>query len=279
MKLNKRIVFIGSDSFIAKNVISELSKYKYQIIKINRKKVDLEKENLKSKLSKYIKDGDKIFFAAGRVPAKDEKMLLQNIKIIENFTLALNHIRISHFFYLSSAAVYSDSMKKLNEKSKTNPNSFHGLMHLTREAYIKKNYQNSKITIFRPTLVFGKDDPHNGYGPNKFLRLVKKNKDIVLFGNGEERRDHIYIKDLSKLICRCINKNLDGEFNLSTGKIYSFFNIAKIFKSKYKKSNILFTKRVGKMPHNGYRAFNVKKLSLISKKIKFTSIENWVKSL
>ena len=156
MKLNKRIVFIGSDSFIAKNVISELSKYKYQIIKINRKKVDLEKENLKSKLSKYIKDGDKIFFAAGRVPAKDEKMLLQNIKIIENFTLALNHIRISHFFYLSSDAVYSDSMKKLNEKSKTNPNSFHGLMHLTREAYIKKIIKIVKLLFLDPPLFLEK---------------------------------------------------------------------------------------------------------------------------
>ncbi len=277
--MNKRIVFVGSNSFIAKNVIFELSKNKYRIIKINRNKVNLENQNLKKKLTKFIKDGDKIFFAAGKVPVKDQNMLLQNIKMLENFTLALDGIKVDHFFYLSSDAVYSDSMKKLNEKSKTVPDSFHGLMHLTRENYIKKYFKNSKITIFRPTLVFGKDDPHNGYGPNKFLRLAEKNKDIVLFGKGEERRDHIYIKDLSKLICKCINKNLVGEFNLCTGSTYSFLRIAKIIKSKYQKPNILFTNRVGKMPHNGYRAFNVRKLTLISKRFKFTTIEKWIKSL
>ena len=277
--MNKRIVFVGSNSFIAKNVISELSKKKYEIIKINRKKVNLENKNLKKKLNKFIKDDDEIFFAAGKVPTKDQNMLLQNIKMLENFTLALDDKKIGHFFYLSSDAVYSDSMKRLHEKSKTKPDNFHGLMHLTRETYIKKYFKNSKVTIFRPTLVFGKDDPHNGYGPNKFLRLAEKSKDIVLFGKGEERRDHIYIKDLSKLICKCINKNLVGEFNLCTGRTYSFLKIAKIIKSKYQKSNILFTNRVGKMPHNGYRAFNIKKLNFISKKFKFTSIEKWIKSL
>ena len=45
----------------------------------------------------------------------------------------------------------------------------------------------------------------------------------------------------------------------------------KIIKSKYQKSNILFTNRVGKMPHNGYRAFNVRKLTSISKRFKFTT--------
>ena len=29
-------------------------------------------------------------------------------------------------------------------------------------------------------------DTHNGYGPNLFLNLASKNKDIKLFGKGEE---------------------------------------------------------------------------------------------
>ena len=31
---------------------------------------------------------------------------------------------------------------------------------------------NIKLCIVRPTLVYGANDPHNGYGPNKFIRLA-----------------------------------------------------------------------------------------------------------
>ena len=35
------------------------------------------------------------------------------------------------------------------------------------EIFLKINFPK-KVSIFRPTLVYGANDPHNGYGPNKF---------------------------------------------------------------------------------------------------------------
>ena len=61
-----------------------------------------------------------------------------------------------------------------------------------------------KFCIVRPTLVYGPNDPHNGYGPNQFIRLAQSNKNITLFGKGEERRDHIHIKDVGKVIYTCL---------------------------------------------------------------------------
>ena len=275
----KRIVFIGSKSFIAKNVINDLKKFNYSIIKIPRTLVNLESKKSIKQLDKLIKNNDWIFFASGKVPVKNDSMYKKNIKMIENFCSAILSKNINHFFYLSSDAVYSDSLRPLSEKSKKNPDNLHGLMHLTRENIIRKIFPKGKITIFRPTLVFGSDDPHNGYGPNKFVRLAKNKKNIILFGNGEERRDHIFIKDLSKLICKCINKNLSGEFNLATGKLYSFMQIANIIKSKYPKTQILTSIRKGVMPHNGYRAFKINNVNYISNNFKFTTIEKWVNSL
>jgi nucleoside-diphosphate-sugar epimerase len=37
-------------------------------------------------------------------------------------------------------------------------------------------------------------DPHNGYGPNRFRRLAAGGEEIVLFGEGEERRDHVQVE-------------------------------------------------------------------------------------
>ena len=58
-------------------------------------------------------------------------------------------------------------------------------MHLIKENVLK-NYFNEKLCILRPTLIYGKKDPHNGYGPNKFLRKITSNQSIDLFGKGEK---------------------------------------------------------------------------------------------
>ena len=36
-------------------------------------------------------------------------------------------------------------------------------MHLLRENYLQNLYQD-KLCIVRPTLIYGSNDPHNGYG-------------------------------------------------------------------------------------------------------------------
>ena len=57
---------------------------------------------------------------------------------------------------------------------------------------------------------FGKEDPHNGYGPNKFFREINSFGKINLFGKGEELRDHISIKDVAKLVLLIIKKDKYG---------------------------------------------------------------------
>ena len=43
-------------------------------------------------------------------------------------------------------------------------------------------------SFVRPTLVYGENDPHNGYGPNQFIRNAQNSKNIVFYLVGEERR-------------------------------------------------------------------------------------------
>ena len=61
-------------------------------------------------------------------------------------------------------------------------------MHLTRELILRK-YFNNKLCILRPTLIFGKEDKHNGYGPNQFTILQKKIK--IFFCLGKEKKKEI----------------------------------------------------------------------------------------
>mgnify|MGYP001300470678 FL=1 len=210
-----------------------------------------------------------IFFAAAEAPVKNENMLLNNLIMAKNMCEVLKKKKPSFFLYLSSDAVYSDTKKKIHEDSLTVPDSLHGIMHLTREKMFE-NLIKSKLCIVRPTLVYGDGDPHNGYGPNRFIRLIKEKEKISLFGKGEELRDHVWINDVSKAISKLIIKRKTGKFNLVTGKIISFDNIAKqIIKVTGKKSKIFYQKRKGPMPHGGFRAFKNSRFEKIYPKFKF----------
>ncbi len=168
------------------------------------------------------------------------------------FLDAVRNKKINHFIYVSSDAVYSDSKKNLTERSKTFPDNLHGLMHITREILFLRMIKN--ITIVRPTLIYGQNDPHNGYGPNSFYRLANLNKEIKIFGKGEELRDHVHINDVAMTILAIIRKRKFGIFNICSGHLISFRKIAeKILKETNSNSKINFIKRSGPMPHNGYR--------------------------
>jgi nucleoside-diphosphate-sugar epimerase len=272
-KNNKtRALIIGSGGYVS-SCIKFFLKDKLKILEISKKKIDLKKKISIKKLKKILKTDDVIIFIAAIAPCKTKKSLLDNILMLKNFITAIKDVNISYIIYISSDAVYSDTSKKITEYSKTNPKNLHGIMHLKRERMlIRKN--KSKLLIIRPTLIYGSNDPHNGYGPNRFMRLAVVNKNIELFGNGEEVRDHINIHDVGKIISMSIFRRITGILNLATGKATSFYRIAKIIINNIKsKSKIITTQRLQPMPHNGYRVFDNKLLLNYFKNYKFKSIK------
>ena len=137
---------------------------------------------------------------------------------------------------------------------------------------------NEKLCFLRPTLVYGKGDPHNGYGPNRFIRQLKKDEDIMLFGEGEERRDHVWVEDIADIVRLVLIKKCSGIFNIATGEVISFKDLAYEIKIKLSNSKIVTSKRIGPMPHNGYRAFNPSKVLNEFPEFKYTNIVDGLKN-
>jgi len=130
------------------------------------------------------------------------------------------------------------------------------------------------LTFLRPTLIFGAHDPHNGYGPNKFLRSSHFSNSIDLFGEGEELRDHVYIDDVANLVHQCILFRTSGPLNAVTGKVYSFKEIAeKIIKITNSNTTINNLQRTLPMPHNGYRSFDNSNIFRLFPEFEFTSLD------
>lgn len=268
-----KVIVLGSKGFIASNIIKKLKEKRYKFSSYSKKSINLENLSNAKKLAKIILKDDEIIFTSAVAPAKNIHDFKKNINMVINFSKVLNNLEFKKLIYISSDAIYSDSKKPLKEASKKCPDNWHGLMHLMRENILKRSFNKKKLVIVRPTLVYGKGDTHSGYGPNLFIKRAKKNENIVLFGNGEELRDHIWINNLSEIIVMLLKKQISGEFNICTSKLISFRNIANIVAKKFK-NKIENKKRIGKMPHNGYRPISNQKLLKIFPKYKFADIRN-----
>lgn len=258
----ERVWVIGAKSFLGNEIIRELKRFNLTVIGMDRSNLDLIEMNSVRNFTQKIGVQDTLVFCAGIVPCKDTIEFDLNIRMITNLFEAIKERFVKNFVYISSDAVYSDSKSPLKEEDKCNPNSLHGKMHLARENLVKSNFKMNHL-IVRPTLIYGKNDPHNGYGPNKFIREALNTKEINLFGAGEEMRDHIHVNEVAIAISRLILGNFKGNFNICTGRLRSFMEIAveitEYLKPKFE-VQVRTNPRLIPIPHNGFRPIDNSKL-------------------
>lgn len=183
-------------------------------------------------------------------------MLRDNLLMAETVCTAMRKRPVAHLVYISSDAVYKDSSGPLTEASCAEPGALHGVMHLAREVALRQDHAGP-LAIVRPTLVYGYDDPHNSYGPNRFRRLAATGKEIVLFGEGEERRDHVDVEDVAALVRLIVLHRSAGIVNAVSGEVVSFSELAEFAAAAFPPAVVIkCTPRNGPMPHNGYRPFD-----------------------
>jgi nucleoside-diphosphate-sugar epimerase len=121
-------------------------------------------------------------------------------------------------------------------------------------------------------LVYGLDDPHNGYGPNLFRRLAADSKEITLFGNGEELRDHVDVEDIAELVLQIVLHKSKGVINAVSGDLVSFRELAELIAASFETNvSVRSSVRSIPMPHNGYRAFNNSAVAKSFPNLKFKS--------
>ena len=252
----RRVVIIGAHGFVGSASAQLLTAHGVSVLSLGRAELDLLAPAAAERLSSELRPDDAVVVVAARAPCKDAAMLVDNIRMMDCVCRALERVSVTHVVYISSDAVYRDSRAPLTEELCAEPGSLHGAMHLTRELMLKSAVK-APLAILRPTLLYGAADPHNGYGPNRFRRLAAAGQDIVLFGEGEEQRDHVLIGDVAEIVRRALVHRSHGVLNVATGEVHSFRAIAERIAAMYDPPvSVRGTPRQGPLPHGGYRAFD-----------------------
>jgi nucleoside-diphosphate-sugar epimerase len=268
-----RVVVAGAAGFVGNAIAARLEHAGVPVLRITRREVDFAAPDAEAKLGTLLKAGDAFVAVAARAPVKNPDMLVENMLIARAMVKAIAKADVAHVVNISSDAVYADSPEPLTERSCAAPGSLHGAMHTAREVMFASEVK-APLAHLRPSLLYGAGDPHNGYGPNRFRRLAEKGEEIVLFGEGEERRDHVFIDDVAELAARVIMMRSRGVLNLATGEVHSFRAIAeRVVALSGRTVAIRGTPRSGPMPHNGYRPFDISACRKVFPDFHYTSLE------
>lgn len=150
---------------------------------------------------------------------------------------------LKKFIFASSAAVYGNNPKLPKSiTSHIQPESPYAIQKYSGEQYVKLYYQlyHLPTTALRFFNVYGpKQDPQSQY--SGVLSIMKncfdKDKQFTFFGNGEQTRDFVYVKDIVQAIQIVIDSNSSNGYvyNVGTSHPTSLLAIYKIFMDLYQK--------------------------------------------
>jgi nucleoside-diphosphate-sugar epimerase len=122
-----------------------------------------------------------------------------------------------------------------------NPNSFHGIAQLTRE-FIFQNSNLKSLAILRCSSIYGLEDTHTSYGPNRFFKSALQSEIIKVFGKGLNKRDHVYIDDVISIIDKVSKCKFTGVLNIASGDSLTFLEVANMVVDVFNsKSKIIFS--------------------------------------
>jgi UDP-glucose 4-epimerase len=252
-----RVVVIGAGGLVGSTIAGELDRAKIPVLGLTRKEVDLLSPSGGEQLRAQLKPDDAVVFVSAVAPAKNAAQMMTNFRMAEAALQAFAAVPPAHLLYVSSDAVYADNANPVTEQSPVAPSTFHGTMHAARELMFRSEVK-APFAALRPTLIYGARDPHSGYGPNRFRRQAAEGGPITLFGEGEEKRDHVAVEDVARLAVRILQYRSTGSLNAVTGVATSFCGIAHMVAGNFKpKVEVKHLARTVPRPHLLHRFFDI----------------------
>lgn len=226
----ERILVCGGTGFIGRNIIESIAnKSDQKIFAIHRTrepfkhnqvvwiKANLTNESEVSNVFKQIRPTKVIQAAATTSGAKDI-LTRPSIHTTDNavmnsyiFRAAADH-EVSHLVFFSCTIMYHPSPVPVREEDynandQIHPRYFgaaHTKLYLEKMCEFYANNSNTKFTSIRHSNVYG---PHDKFDLNRshffgatVSKILTAENEIVVWGNGTEARDLIYVSDLSKFV-------------------------------------------------------------------------------
>jgi len=272
--IKRRILVTGGSGFIGQHIAEMFASEEHEVIVIDKRKntwpflynnILLVKEDIRNydQIKNYFEDVDYIFHEAALVSVPDG-MKKPNLTIDNNINGTVNILKaaveknVKKIIFASSCAIYGMNDKiPLNENGKAYPLSPYAISKLSAEYFLKM--YNDEFGIRTTSLRY-----FNVYGPRQdyssqysavmpiFVNNALQDKDLIVYGDGSQTRDFVYIDDVVKANKMVMNHG-DGEiFNVGFGEKASISELAKeIIELTNSDSKVIYKQaRYGEVKHS-----------------------------
>jgi len=160
---------------------------------------------------------------------KEDEYKKVNITGTENIFKIAKEFKIK-VVYASSSSIYGDiNNVPITEDFEREPINPYGLTKLEDE-YLAEKYSKSgtRIIGLRYFNVYGLGQTLDYAGViTKFLENISAGKPPIIYGDGSQVRDFIFVKDVARANLSAMNSSIDhGFFNVGTGIVISIKDLA-----------------------------------------------------
>ena len=281
----------GGAGFIGSHLVDKLINQGQRVIVVDNLSGG-KKENLNPKADFYNLDVcdfkkikpifagvDFVFHLAAipRVPLSVEDPVgtsKVNILGTVNVFKAAVDAKVKRIIFASSSSVYGDQKKfPLLETLPPNPKSPYALQKFIGERFAKmfNDYYKIPIVCLRYFNVYGPRQIYSDYSGviTQFMGRLAKNLPLVIFGDGEQTRDFVYIQDIVEanvLALKC--EEVAGEiFNIGAGVATTINQLASVLLEITNKTHLGITRS---RPREGDIMHSVADISKARKKLGYS---------
>lgn len=266
----KSVLVTGGTGFVGMHIVQELLKcgaivriplHKRPLV-IKDKRIETIRADLTDlkDCRKAAEGVDYVFHAAGSVARAGIKETNLMAAITTNLVLTAQMLEaaweagVRRFLVFSSSTAYPVADYPIKEdqmwSGQPHPSYFgYGWMrrYIERLAEYVVSKSNIKVTIVRPTAVYGRwdnFDPNTSHViPALIRRTVNKENPFVVWGSGEEIRDFLHITDLARGCLLMLEKYAAGDaVNIGYGKAVTIKEVVNIIlkASGHNKAEVVF---------------------------------------
>lgn len=286
---DQRILVTGGAGFIGSHIVGELLESGYAVHVLDNLSVGkrenvpagsrfFEGDILDPRVVSQALDGvDAVLHLAARVAIRDSlEHFYEDAQTNLMGTLNLLHhcgkSKIRKLIFASSMAVYgnSEEPKPIPESYVQRPISPYGLSKLAAEQYVlvlSRQLQMRCVSL-RYFNVYG---PRQSFTPyvgviTIFIQRLLRGMPPVIFGDGDQQRDFVYVGDIARASVLALESDLDGEvLNVGTGVGTSVNQIAQLLIQHLG----LQAKPVYREPHPGEIRHSIADISRIRRLLGF----------
>jgi UDP-glucose 4-epimerase len=228
----KKILILGHSGFIGQAMIADLAANApgFEVVGLSYPDVDFARREDWGKVAAHCNEETAVVFLAAvkRQVGDNRESFARNMDMIYHLAETVENNPVGKLVFYSSTAVYGEDVQHpdITEETGVQPTSFYGLYKFTAERVLLKACDPKKLVCLRPPTAYGGGDLPQ-YGPSGFTHKSVTGETIVLWGDGEEKREFIYIDDLVAVTRMVIESDFSGVLNVCAGKSYTFQDVLK----------------------------------------------------